>query len=124
MPRPVTTDSRPATSGHAQLNGRTFVPIPQVAALPLAKSSVQSRLGRLDMPTDISSDELRSLRQAAGLDLAVLARRVSLSAAQLKQLECGQDSLFYSPAIRHQAALKVQQYLDAQLQSPAADRSA
>ncbi len=76
------------------------------------------------MPVEISSHELRALREAAGLDLAVLARRVSLSAAQLEQLECGQDSLFYSPAIRQRAALKVYEYLGAQLQSPAADRRA
>ena len=76
------------------------------------------------MSTEISSAELRSLREAAGLDRVVLARRMSLSAAQLSQLECGQDSLFYSPAIRQGAALKVYRYLQAQLQSPAAERKA
>jgi transcriptional regulator with XRE-family HTH domain len=76
------------------------------------------------MDQDVSSAELKALREAAGLDLAVLARRVSLSTAQLEQLESGRDSLFYSPSIRRQAALKVHQYLDAQLQSPAAARRA
>ncbi|MBM3361443.1 MAG: helix-turn-helix domain-containing protein [Betaproteobacteria bacterium] len=76
------------------------------------------------MSQEVSADELRARRQAAGLDLVVLARRLSLSPAQLMQLETGQDSLFYSPAIRRQAALKVCRYLDAQIQRPAAERRA
>lgn len=50
---------------------------------------------------------LQALRTAAGLDVAVLARRMSLSPAQLAQLERGQDSLFYNRKIREQAARKV-----------------
>ncbi len=88
------------------------------------KRAVGPRPAGSDMNQDISSAELKALREAAGVDLAVLARRLSLSAAQLKQLESGQGSLFYSPAIRRQAALKVYQYLDAQRQSPAAARRA
>lgn len=49
---------------------------------------------------------LQSLRKAAGLDPAVLARRLSLSTAQLIQLEEGEHSLFYTPGIRMQAARK------------------
>jgi hypothetical protein len=54
------------------------------------------------------------LRLAAGLELAVLARQVSLSPAQLMQLESGQDSLFYTPAIGKQAARKVYFHLTGQ----------
>jgi transcriptional regulator with XRE-family HTH domain len=74
------------------------------------------------MSEEISAEDLRTRRQAAGLDLVVLARRLSLSPAQLMQLESGQDSLFYSPAIRRHAALKVYRYLIGQPRSPAAER--
>ncbi len=77
-------------------------------------------LPRLD-PT-IGAD-LRRLRTEAGLDLAVLARRVSLSPAQLAELEGGQGGLFYSDAIRQQALRKVLRHLGgdlACLASPAA----
>lgn len=50
---------------------------------------------------------LTSLRLNAGLDVAVLARRVSLSAAQVAELENGRASLFYNPSIRRQAARKI-----------------
>lgn len=50
---------------------------------------------------------LKALRIQAGLDVAVLARRLSLSPAQLLQLESGQASLFYNHRIRQQAARKV-----------------
>lgn len=58
---------------------------------------------------------LRSLRQAAGLDPAVLARRLSLSTAQLLQLEEGERSLFYTPGIRMQAARKLITHLGGDL---------
>lgn len=62
--------------------------------------------------TNLQADQalgayLVSLRVSAGLEPAVLARRVSLSTAQLGQLETGQGSLFYNRKIRQQAARKV-----------------
>jgi len=54
---------------------------------------------------------LKALRVHAGLDVAVLARRLSLSPAQLLQLENGQASLFYNHRIRQQAARKVISHL-------------
>ena len=50
---------------------------------------------------------LSFLRVGAGLDTAVLARRVSLSPAQVAQLESGRSSLFYNHRIRLQAARKI-----------------
>jgi hypothetical protein len=66
------------------------------------------------MTQDSSAEQLKALRLAAGLEPAVLARQVSLSPAQLMQLESGQDSLFYSPAIGRQAARKVYFHLTGQ----------
>jgi len=66
------------------------------------------------MNDDVSGEQLRALRLAAGLDVAVLARRVSLSNAQLMQLENDQHSLFYTPAIRRHAARKVLNFLGTQ----------
>ena len=68
------------------------------------------------MHEDVSGEQLRALRLAAGLDVAVLARRVSLSNAQLLQLENDQHSLFYTPAIRRHAARKVLNFLGTQPQ--------
>ncbi len=50
---------------------------------------------------------IQSLRLQAGLAPDVLARRMSLSQAQLLQLENGEHSLFYTRRIRQQAARKV-----------------
>jgi hypothetical protein len=66
------------------------------------------------MTQDVSAEQLKALRLAAGLDAAILARQVSLSPAQLIQLESGQDSLFYTPAIGRQAARKVYFHLTGQ----------
>lgn len=63
------------------------------------------------MSEEVSGEQIRALRLAARLDVAVLARRVSLSSAQLLQIENDQHSLFYSPAIRRLAARKVWAYL-------------
>jgi hypothetical protein len=47
---------------------------------------------------------LRNLREAAGMDLVVLARIACLSVAQVRQLESdGSDTLFYSDAIKRKA---------------------
>jgi transcriptional regulator with XRE-family HTH domain len=63
---------------------------------------------------------LRSLRQASGMEVSELARLVNLSSAQVLQLESndlepGQRSLFYTPAIQQKAALKVAKVLGADL---------
>lgn len=50
---------------------------------------------------------IQSLRLAAGMEVSVLARRASLSTAQIAELESGADRLFYNPAIRQQAAHKL-----------------
>ncbi len=46
---------------------------------------------------------LKSLRQSAGIGLSVLARKASLSVDQLRQLEDGGSSLFYTEAIKLRA---------------------
>lgn len=47
---------------------------------------------------------LRELREAAGMDLAVLARTACLSVAQVRELETDDsDDMFYSDAIKRQA---------------------
>ena len=47
---------------------------------------------------------LRQLREAAGMDLTVLARTACLSVAQVRQLETeNSDNFFYSEAIKRQA---------------------
>ena len=55
---------------------------------------------------------LKSLRQNAGLDLAELAALANLSAGQIRQLEEGGDSLFYSPQIKGQSLRRVIQLLE------------
>lgn len=47
---------------------------------------------------------LRALREAAGMDVSMLARTACLSVAQVRQLESDeQENLFYSDAIKRQA---------------------
>ena len=55
---------------------------------------------------------LKSLRQTAGLDLAELAALANLSAGQIRQLEDGGESLFYSPQIKTQSLRRVIQMLE------------
>ena len=50
---------------------------------------------------------LRELREAAGMDLTVLARTACLSVAQVRELEDGGMSHFTSHDMKVQAALKV-----------------
>jgi len=50
---------------------------------------------------------LKSLRLTAGLDLAELAALSNLSAGQIRQLEDGGESLFYSPQIKTQSLRRV-----------------
>jgi transcriptional regulator with XRE-family HTH domain len=58
---------------------------------------------------------LRELREAAGIDLAVLARSACLSVAQVRQLETDDsDGLFYSDAIKRQAYKRLLMILGAE----------
>lgn len=73
-------------------------------------------------PDRTRGELLRSLREAQGMDLSDLARQVNLSVGQLLQLETGdlppgERSLFYTPAIKDKAAMKVAQALGADPQT-------
>ena len=58
---------------------------------------------------------LRQLREAAGMDLVVLAKTACLSVAQVRQLESDKsDGLFYSDAIKRQAYKRVLMILGAE----------
>ena len=58
---------------------------------------------------------LRELREAAGMDLVVLAKTACLSVAQVRQLETeNSDSLFYSEAIKRQAYKRLLMILGAE----------
>jgi len=50
---------------------------------------------------------LKSLRLSAGVDLATLARRNIVSTTQVRQLENGGDSSFYSPEIKFSVGKKL-----------------
>ena len=54
---------------------------------------------------------LKALRQAAGLDVSVLAKRNHLSVNQVRQLEEGGDSAFYSPQIKLAVGRKLTLFL-------------
>ncbi len=58
---------------------------------------------------------LRELREAAGMDLALLARTACLSVAQVRELETDdRDNLFYSDAIKRQAYKRLLMILGAE----------
>ena len=58
---------------------------------------------------------LRDLREAAGMDVFVLARTACLSVAQVRQLETDDsDNLFYSDAIKRQAYKRLLMILGAE----------
>lgn len=59
---------------------------------------------------------LKSLRLSAGIDLASLARRNIVSTTQVRQLENGGDSSFYSPEIKLSVGKKLLKYLGHDLQ--------
>jgi transcriptional regulator with XRE-family HTH domain len=59
---------------------------------------------------------LKSLRLSAGVDLATLARRNIVSTTQVRQLENGGDSSFYSPEIKYSVGKKLLKYLGHDLQ--------
>ena len=58
------------------------------------------------------AEHLSDLRQAAGLNIAQLAALANLSAGQMRQLEEGGDTLFYSPQIKAQSMRRVIRLLE------------
>ena len=53
------------------------------------------------------AQQLKELREAAQIDISILARTCSLSIKQIKQLEDGGESSFYSPAIKYASGKKL-----------------
>jgi hypothetical protein len=74
----------------------------------------------MNNPTWRSEDGqlLRSLREEAGIDELVFARSNTLSLAQLKELELGGNSSFYSPAIKRSTGVKLLKKLGHELVTP------
>jgi len=68
----------------------------------------------MDAPSDNDAETLKNLRIAAGLDLAQLAAMANLSLGQVRQLEDGADSQFYSPQIKAQSMRRVLRLLQNQ----------
>ena len=58
---------------------------------------------------------LKSLRLNAGMDISTLARKTIVSAAQVRQLEEGGDSAFYSAEIKYSIGKKVLKHLGHEL---------
>jgi transcriptional regulator with XRE-family HTH domain len=59
---------------------------------------------------------LKKLREAAGVEVTTLARLHSLSSSQIKQLENGGDSSFYTPSIKLATGRKLLMHFDADVQ--------
>ena len=68
----------------------------------------------MDPTSENDAEILRTLREAAGLDLAQLAAMANLSPGQVRQLEEGGDSNFYSPQIKAQSMRRVLRLLQNQ----------
>lgn len=60
------------------------------------------------------AETLKNLREAAGWDVAQLAAMANLSPGQVRQLEGGRDSYFYSPQIKAQTMRRVLRLLQNQ----------
>ena len=75
----------------------------------------------MEEPVRDDAAHLKKLREAAGLDVAGLAALSNLSAAQIRQLEDGGDSLFYSAQIKQQALRRVIRLLESPGQTEASD---
>ena len=60
---------------------------------------------------------LKTLREEAGLEVITLARLHSLSSSQVKQLEEGGDSSFYSPSIKLATGRKLLMHFGADVQT-------
>jgi DNA-binding XRE family transcriptional regulator len=59
---------------------------------------------------------LKKLREDAGVEVTTLARLHSLSTSQIKQLENGGDSSFYTPSIKLATGRKLLMHFDADVQ--------
>ncbi len=68
----------------------------------------------MDQTSENEAEILKTLREAAGLDVAQLASMANLSAGQIRQLEEGGDSHFYSPQIKAQSMRRVLRLLQNQ----------
>ena len=68
----------------------------------------------MDLTSENDSEILKTLRETAGLDVAQLAAMANLSAGQVRQLEEGGDSYFYSPQIKAQSMRRVLRLLQNQ----------
>jgi transcriptional regulator with XRE-family HTH domain len=68
----------------------------------------------MDQTSENEAEILKTLREAAGLDVAQLAAMANLSAGQVRQLEEGGDSHFYSPQIKAQSMRRVLRLLQNQ----------
>ena len=68
----------------------------------------------MDQTSENEAEILKTLREAAGLDVAQLAAMANLSAGQVRQLEEGGDSYFYSPQIKAQSMRRVLRLLQNQ----------
>lgn len=68
----------------------------------------------MDASSDNDAETLKALREAAGLDIAQLASLANLSPGQVRQLEGGGDSHFYSPSIKAQTMRRVLRLLQNQ----------
>jgi len=75
----------------------------------------------MDQTSENDAEILKTLREAAGLDVAQLAAMANLSAGQVRQLEEGGDSHFYSPQIKAQSMRRVLRLLQNQ---PSAEEAA
>lgn len=73
-----------------------------------------SLISRFPAEAAIRSERIRALREAAGLERAVLARLASLSSRQLEELEGGPWDTFYSHQIKLNAVAKVARVLGVQ----------
>lgn len=68
----------------------------------------------MDQPLETDALTLKTLREAAGLEIAHLAAMANLSPGQVRQLEEGGDSHFYSPQIKAQSMRRVLRLLQNQ----------
>lgn len=66
----------------------------------------------MNEPVRDDAAHLKSLRTAAGLDIAELAAKANLSSGQVRQLEDGGESLFYSAQIKNQSMRRVIRMLE------------
>jgi len=68
----------------------------------------------MDQPSENEAEILKTLRETAGLDVTQLAAMANLSPGQVRQLEEGGDTHFYSPQIKAQSMRRVLRLLQNQ----------